>query len=158
MNNAASDAAPIAAVGKRRPIVALRGAAGPGAARDAARAAPASPLLALPVQRHGTILAARKPTAQGGAAAREEGSLADHSAYQKGVIKRYYEHRDTIAVHKLAEILSSLWIEKGKGKVTQLWESAYKELQKAGVPINQACVIVEDRDLEALGKVIAELS
>lgn len=84
--------------------------------------------------------------------------MAEYSAYQKGVIKRYYEHRDTIAVHKLAEILSDLWLEKGKAKVAALWDSAYKEMQKAGVPINQACVIVEDRDLEAFGKVVAELS
>jgi len=84
--------------------------------------------------------------------------VPDYSAYQKGVIKRYYEHRDTIAVQKLAEIVSNLWLEKGKAKVAALWESAFKELQKAGVPINKACVIVEDRDLDALGKLVGELS
>ncbi len=84
--------------------------------------------------------------------------MPDYSAYQKGVIKRYYEHRDTIAVQKLAEILSDLWLEKSKAKVSQLWESAYKEMQKAGVPINQACVIVEDRDLQAFGKLVGELN
>ncbi len=84
--------------------------------------------------------------------------MPDYSAYQKGVIKRYYEHRDSIAVQKLAEILSNLWLEKSKTKVTQLWESAYHEMQKAGVPINKACVIVEDRDLEAFGKVVTELA
>ena len=84
--------------------------------------------------------------------------MPDYSAYQKGVIKRYYEHRDTIAVHKLAEILSNLWLEKKKAKVTQLWESAYKYLQQAGVPVNHACVVVEDRDVEALAKIVAELS
>lgn len=88
----------------------------------------------------------------------EEEIVADHSAYQKGVIKRYYEHRDTIAVHKLAELLSNLWLEKGQAKVAALWETAYKEMQKAGVPVNQACVIVEDRDLEAFGKLVGELS
>ena len=84
--------------------------------------------------------------------------MPDRSAYQKGVIKRYYEHRDTIAVHKLAEILSNLWLEKKKSKVTQLWDSAYKYLQQAGVPVNTACVVVEDRNLEALAKLIGELS
>ena len=84
--------------------------------------------------------------------------MPDYSAYQKGVIKRYYEHRDTIAVHKLAEIVSNLFLEKGKAKVAALWDSAYKEMQKAGVPINKACVIVEDRDLNELAKVVGELS
>lgn len=84
--------------------------------------------------------------------------MPDYSEYQKGIIKRYYEHRDTIAVHKLSEILSNLWLEKKKSKVAQLWESAYKQMLAAGVPIARACVIAEDRNLEALGKVVAELS
>ena len=84
--------------------------------------------------------------------------MAEHSAYQRGVIKRYYEHRDTIAVHKLGETLSNLWLEKKKSKVTQLWETAYKLLQQAGVPINEACVIVEDRDVNKLAKIVGELS
>jgi len=84
--------------------------------------------------------------------------VPDYSEYQKGIIKRYYEHRDTIAVHKLAEILSNLWLEKKKSKVDQMWEQAYKLLQQAGVHVNHACVIVEDRDLAALAKVVGELS
>jgi hypothetical protein len=46
--------------------------------------------------------------------------VAEHSAYQRGVIKRYYEHRDTIAVHKLAETISNLYLEKNQAKVTTL--------------------------------------
>jgi hypothetical protein len=84
--------------------------------------------------------------------------LAEYSAYQRGVIKRYYEHRDTIAVHKLAETISSLYLEKNTSKVTALWEAAYKLLQQAGIPINQACVLVEDRDLGALAKIVSGLS
>lgn len=84
--------------------------------------------------------------------------MAEHSAYQRGVIKRYYEHRDTIAVHKLAETISNLYLEKNKARVTTLWEAAYKLMQQAGVPINQACVVVEDRDLGELAKIVSELS
>jgi hypothetical protein len=84
--------------------------------------------------------------------------VPEYSAYQKGVIKRYYEHRDTIAVHKLAETISSLYLEKSRTKRAALWESAYKLLQAAGVPVNHACVIVEDQNLEALAKIVAELS
>jgi hypothetical protein len=84
--------------------------------------------------------------------------VPDYSEYQKGVIKRYYENRDTIAVNKLGEILSNLWLEKKKAKIDALWEQAYKQLLAAGVPINHACVIVEDRDLQTLGRVIGELS
>ena len=84
--------------------------------------------------------------------------MPDHSAFQKGVIKRYYEHRDTIAVHKLGELLTELWLAKKGPKAAALWENAYKLLQQAGAPINQACVIVEDRDLDAFAKLVGELS
>ena len=84
--------------------------------------------------------------------------MAEHSAYQRSVIKRYYEHRNTIAVHKLAETISNLYLEKNQAKVTSLWEAAYKLMQQAGVPINQACVVVEDRDLDELAKIVSELS
>jgi len=84
--------------------------------------------------------------------------VAEYSAYQRGVIKRYYEHRDTIAVHKLAETISNLYLEKNKSKVASLWEAAYKLMQQAGVPINQACVVVEDRDMKELAKIVSELS
>jgi len=84
--------------------------------------------------------------------------VAEHSAYQRSVIKRYYEHRNTIAVHKLAETISNLYLEKNQAKVTSLWEAAYKLMQQAGVPINQACVVVEDRDLDELAKIVSELS
>jgi hypothetical protein len=84
--------------------------------------------------------------------------VAEYSAYQRGVIKRYYEHRDTIAVHKLAETISNLYLEKNKARETTLWEAAYNLMQQAGVPINQACVIVEDRDIDGLAKIVSELS
>ena len=84
--------------------------------------------------------------------------MREYSEYQKGVIKRYYEQRDTIPVNKLAEIVSNLYLEKSKAKITRLWESAYKQLQAAGIPINRACVIVEDRDLATLAKIVQELT
>ena len=84
--------------------------------------------------------------------------VAEYSAYQRGVIKRYYEHRDTIALHKLAETIGNLYLEKNQAKVSALWEAAYKLMQHAGVPINQACVIVEDRDLDELAKIVSGLS
>ena len=37
-----------------------------------------------------------------------ESIMTEHSPYQKGVIKRYYEHRDTLAVNKLAEVITTL--------------------------------------------------
>ena len=84
--------------------------------------------------------------------------MPDYTPYQKGVIKRYYEHRDTIAVHKLAETLTNLYLEKDGKKVAKAWEKVYELMLAAGVREPRANVIVDERNLEALGAVVAELS
>ena len=37
----------------------------------------------------------------------------EYSRYQRGVIQRYYEHADTIALQKLSEIVSDLYLAEG---------------------------------------------
>ncbi len=40
--------------------------------------------------------------------------MVDYTPYQKGIIKRYYEHRDTIALNALAEIVSDLYLAESE--------------------------------------------
>ncbi len=81
----------------------------------------------------------------------------DYSPYQKGVIKRFYEHRDTLALQKLGEIVSNLYLETSEAKVGRAWKSAHKQLLAAGVHPHQAESIVYDRDLGALARLVAQL-
>jgi hypothetical protein len=84
--------------------------------------------------------------------------MSDHTPYQKGVIRRFYEHRDTLALQKLAEIVSDLYVATSEPKIKRTWGRVEKQLLAAGVHKHQAHAIVEDQDLGALAKLIGELS
>ena len=82
----------------------------------------------------------------------------DYSPYQKGVIKRYYEHRDSLALQKLGEIVSDLYLATSETAIARAWKSAHKQLLAAGVHQHQAESIVTDRDLGALARLLSELA
>lgn len=84
--------------------------------------------------------------------------MSDHTPYQKGIIKRFYEHRDTLALQKLAEIVSNLYLETSEAKRKRAWKSAHTQMLAAGVHKHQAQSIIDDEDLGALAKLIAELN
>lgn len=73
------------------------------------------------------------------------------TAYQRKVIRRYYENRDAIDSQKLAEIVTDLYLATNDRRRTQLWARARKLLER--VPDMDAELIdrIEaDNDLETL--------
>jgi hypothetical protein len=78
--------------------------------------------------------------------------------HQKGIVKRFYEHRDTLALQRLGEIVSDLYVETSAARITRSWNSVQKLLLAAGVHRHQAETVVAERDLGALARMIAELS
>lgn len=84
-------------------------------------------------------------------------SKEDFTPYQQGIIKRFYEHRDTLALQRLAEIVSDLYVETSEAKITRAWKAAHKQLLAAGVHPHEAQSIVSDRDLGALAKVVGRM-
>jgi hypothetical protein len=84
--------------------------------------------------------------------------VSDHTPYQKGIIKRFYEHRDTLALQKLGEIVSNLYLETNEGKINRLWKSAHAQMIAAGVHEHEAGNVLKERDLGAMAKIISRLS
>ena len=80
-----------------------------------------------------------------------------YSSFQKGVIKRYYEHQDDLMTQKLGETVSELYLCTDEKKKARLWKSAHNALLKAGVHKVQAEKIVSARDLQGLAKLVGEL-
>ena len=82
----------------------------------------------------------------------------DFSRYQRGVVQRYYEHADTIALQKLSEIVSDLYMAEG-GKATTLWNNARKALEKLA-PADDPHVmkVLSVRSVTGLAKLVTELS
>lgn len=79
------------------------------------------------------------------------------SSYQRGIVKRYYEHIDTIALQKLGEVVSDLYLADPK-KAGKLWEHARTALQKTGADAKDYEKIVSARDLQGLARLVNELS
>ena len=84
--------------------------------------------------------------------------MTDYTPYQKGIIKRFYEHRDTLALQKLAEIVSDLYVETSEKAINRKWRSAHAQMLAAGVHAHHAQTILDERDLGALAEIVAELT
>jgi hypothetical protein len=84
-------------------------------------------------------------------------SKQDFTPYQQGLIKRYYEHRDTLALQKLGEIVSDLYVATSEAKISRAWKAAHKQLLAAGVHQHEADSVVNDRDLGALARILARI-
>jgi len=82
----------------------------------------------------------------------------DHSAYQRGIINRYYEHIDTIALQKLGEVVSDLYLAEGS-KATKLWTSARASLMKLTAPDDpRVANVLSTRSVTALAKLLNDLN
>ena len=81
----------------------------------------------------------------------------EYSAYQKKVIKNYYDNRDTIARQRLGEVVSDLYLCENEGKRKRLWESARKALLAAGVKPLTVKTLCDKMDLKWLAEVVKEI-
>ena len=82
----------------------------------------------------------------------------DHSRFQKGVIKRYYEHRDTMALQNLGQIGSDLFLCEDPKKAARLWDRAAKALKHTDADVDQVEKILSQRDVAGLCQLVNELS
>jgi len=78
-------------------------------------------------------------------------------AYQKGVVKRYYEHKDDLMVQKLGELVGDLFLSPGPKESDRLWERAKKALLNAGGNKARVETICRNRDLEGLAKIVQQI-
>jgi hypothetical protein len=80
------------------------------------------------------------------------------SDYQKGIVKRYYENRETIALQKLGELVSNLYLETSEKRMDRAWKAVEVQLHAAGVHKHQVATLVAERDLGAVAKVLTDIS
>jgi hypothetical protein len=86
--------------------------------------------------------------------------------HQRGIVKRFYEHRETLAQQKLGEIVSDLYLCETDAKADRLWKRVEKALGQAGGndannanDPNGAWVkkILAERNLKELARIVGEL-
>jgi len=81
----------------------------------------------------------------------------DLTRYQQGIVRRYYENKETIMTQKVSEIVSELYVCTDAKKAGRLWERARKALLNAGsnkLTVEKVC---EKRDLKWLAEIVGEL-
>lgn len=76
----------------------------------------------------------------------------NYSKYQKKVIERYYENRDSIALQRLQELVTELYLSEGK-KRAKHWETVANNLEKLGV----APVTIEHLKKQDKPELVAEI-
>jgi len=80
------------------------------------------------------------------------------SSYQEGVIKRYYEHQDTLMIHRLGEIVSDLYLCTDAKQRDKLWLSARKALVNLRADPARLSRVMRERNPEELAKLVGELT
>ncbi len=58
--------------------------------------------------------------------------MADYSKFQQKVIKGYYDNRDGIAMQRVQELVTELYLSEGKKRLKH-WDSLRLHLGKLGV-------------------------
>jgi hypothetical protein len=58
--------------------------------------------------------------------------VAERSKYQQNIIKNYYENRENIALQRVQELVTELFLAEGKKRETQ-WDRLEKHLLKLEV-------------------------
>jgi len=80
----------------------------------------------------------------------------EYSNYQKKVISRYYENLDTIALTRLQELVSELYLADSEKKRTKLWERVAQAMDKLAVPEPIKRHMVTSRDVKVLARNLEE--
>jgi hypothetical protein len=83
--------------------------------------------------------------------------MADYTKHQQKIIKRYYDNRDSIAVQRLQELVTELFLATGK-KRQQHWKSAVLHLEKMNVPKERIDLLLKKDDAAELAKLVQQLA
>jgi hypothetical protein len=82
--------------------------------------------------------------------------MADYSNYQKDVIKRYYDNRESIDQQRLSELCTNLFLTEGKKK-QKLWEKAQEIMERLNVPPTRIDHVLKSADPAILAEVVKDL-
>jgi len=82
--------------------------------------------------------------------------MPDYTPYQQKIIKRYYDNKDVLQLQRLAEMVSELYLSKGK-KRQGVWTRIVSAMQKLGVPQSRIDHLRQQDKAELVAQVVKEL-
>lgn len=85
------------------------------------------------------------------------GAGRDYTRHQKGIINRYYEHRETIATGRLSELVSELYLASSDAQRERLWKRVEQALSAAQADPKRAAGVLRSRDVKALAALVGDI-
>lgn len=82
--------------------------------------------------------------------------MPKRSRYQEKIIKNYYKNRDAIALQRVQEIVTELYLSEGK-KREKLWQSLATHLEKLGVEQARIDRLIEKNDPALVATTVQKL-
>lgn len=82
--------------------------------------------------------------------------MAKHSKYQQRIIKGYYENREAIALQRVQELVTELYLTSGK-KRAKHWETLAAHLSKLGVKQAQIDHLISQDNPELVAKLVKSM-
>ena len=82
--------------------------------------------------------------------------MANYSKHQQRIIKNYYENRDAIALQRVQELVTELYLTEGK-KREKHWKTVAIHLEKLGVKPAHVKHLVEQDDPELVANLVKNL-
>ncbi len=82
--------------------------------------------------------------------------MAERSKYQEKIIKNYYENKDAIALQRLSELVTDLYLAEGKGRLKQ-WKNIVSALEKLKIPQTRIDNLVKQDNPALVAKLVEEL-
>ena len=82
--------------------------------------------------------------------------MAEYTKYQQKLIQRYYDNRDDIALQRVQELTTELYLSEGK-KRTKHWESLALHLGKLGVKPDVIAHLRKEDKPELVAKLVEKL-
>lgn len=82
--------------------------------------------------------------------------MSDFTPYQQKIIKRYYDNQETIALQRLAELVSDLYLATGK-KRQRTWEGIESALKKLGLADARIAHLKKQDNPALVAEVVKEL-
>ena len=82
--------------------------------------------------------------------------MAEFSKHQQKIIKGYYDNRETIALQRLGELVTELYLSEGKARARH-WKQIVAALEKLGVKQSRIDQLMEQDDPALVAKLVEEL-
>ncbi|MCH5372866.1 MAG: hypothetical protein JJ992_02730 [Planctomycetes bacterium] len=83
--------------------------------------------------------------------------MPQRSRYQERIIKNYYENREAIALQRVQELVTELYLAEGKAREKH-WKSLATHLEKLGVGQETVDHLLREQNLELVASLVTQLA